>query len=930
MDGGDLIGVAISKDVELKIRWGDLGKTLTKVALNGLSAAIGLTTGLSGAISSLGGGVDAIKLKDDPGYQAWQLFMLSFAWALDQLRQDPDTDATEIRAAFRLFVDKARATVNAETAIVPRSFLERPTTLPVYRVIRDELVDQRSIFRSKTVETAESLRVRFDAAFERGVFEIWSRRRDVFQALGDALDAPGLVAAESRLQWETYRKRLVYDFEVSPVFGQEITKISLSQLYVPLRGTWRNESSEPRVMGEGIEVHSEGDESRVLIDLDSALDSWVSSDTPDEMRLIGGGPGSGKSTALKALASRQAQSQVIRPLLVPLQHISLDGDLREQINQYFTGRSDNPFTHPPLERQSVEDGPPLLLIFDGLDEIARPGVGADEIATVFVSKLNYLIGALKGDRLRKVRVVLSGRMASFQAVSKHLSIPDFARIEVHGFAPMQGDSRHPLAILDQRPFWWKQYAAIAGLDVATPPAFRDTRLRDITREPLLCYLLVLSDFAIGNWEAAAKNQNRIFEKLVNEVWERRWGEGTEISKRQGSAKSLTKSDFNRLMETIALAAWLGGDTKVCSESGFEDALQLTQCKEPWENFRREGGADVSTLAMNFYLKATDKSLRGFEFTHKSFGDYLAARAILRIAREVSDLVPRRTHVAIQDWIRASATGELSEEILRFMRDEMRMCADQGEGVDLAERIKRAFEVIENSVLHDGFPIQVSDSLSWRSCETRQRNAEAMIWAVLHSTFSAVPASKPISDRRIRIEWPEKYRSAKALVLRMSTPLSRSAFGSCLVGVNFAGCDFFGCNLSYVNLAEADLRDCNFSACYLGGVIFRNADLRGARFIRANLSHSDFAGARLGGVVFNNSILSGSRVFFKTRGKFFVNKIALCTLDPPTLRDIVRGPKKKRLAIGKRFNSDDERFFSTTAGIVLNELAPLLPVEEEGP
>ena len=86
----------------------------------------------------------------------------------------------------------------------------------------------------------------------------------------------------------------------------------------------------------------------------------------------------------------------------------------------------------------------------------------------------------------------------------------------------------------------------------------DPRLRGLTDEPLLCYLLALSGYAVDNWEEAAENRNRIYERLVNEIWKRGWGDGG----RQGAGKSLTQTHFNRLMETIALAAWRGGDTRV--------------------------------------------------------------------------------------------------------------------------------------------------------------------------------------------------------------------------------------------------------------------------------------------------------------------------------------------------------------------------------
>jgi hypothetical protein len=116
----------------------------------------------------------------------------------------------------------------------------------------------------------------------------------------------------------------VYEFEVQPVFGQEATRLSLSQLYVPLRGYWAKNDGQPE--NPVIQLLSRTHDVSML---DGELDKWARSRSEDDtVRLIGGGPGSGKSTTLRAFARRMADQQDLLPLFIPLQHIDLEGDLR--------------------------------------------------------------------------------------------------------------------------------------------------------------------------------------------------------------------------------------------------------------------------------------------------------------------------------------------------------------------------------------------------------------------------------------------------------------------------------------------------------------------------------------------------------------------------------------------------------------------------
>ena len=127
-----------------------------------------------------------------------------------------------------------------------------------------------------------------------------------------------------------------------------------------------------------------------------------------------------------------------RPLFIPLQHIDIDRDLRDAVNNFFVERIGSAFRHAPLSRDAVEHSAPLLLIFDGLDELARPGKGALEVAQLFAIKISQLINSLRGDGISAIKVIVTGRMPSFQAARKYASLADRCCYEVLGFLPRGG------------------------------------------------------------------------------------------------------------------------------------------------------------------------------------------------------------------------------------------------------------------------------------------------------------------------------------------------------------------------------------------------------------------------------------------------------------------------------------------------------------
>jgi uncharacterized protein YjbI with pentapeptide repeats len=873
--------IKFENGISLKADWGEFSSSLIKLISGGFALAFGKTDAAPSTLTALIDLGGSVGIEDTPGRKAWHLFWLSFAWAVSNVKFSSadclEAERTKLSNTIKGMIERVRDKTNGPESYVYADFFERPVQLALYQILRDEFVEARQNILLDSNESNEQLRARLDSAFSRAVFEIVSKNTEKYQSLATALNAPGRATNSFELQWEAYRQKLIYDFEVQPMFGQPSGGVSLGQAYVPLRCHWHEKANESEV------VHDLEAERHYSV-LDDLLENWSTSPCriEDSLKLIGGGPGSGKSTSLKRFAALLAKNPAVRPLYVPLQHLNLNGFLRDSINNHFLQRTQGAFNSPPLAREAIEDGPPIILLFDGLDEIARPGAGADEVASQFLAKLDQLLNSLRGDSSEVVRSIVTGRMPSFQSAKKFRGASGETAVEVVGYAPV-GHVGTTIPIddetgaIDQRPLWWSKFSAAAGLSPETPVAMSDPRLADVTNEPLLCYLLVLSGFAVNNWEEAAENRNLIYKRLIDEVWRRGWGDPSKTSDRRGPGRSLSMSQFNDLMETIAIAAWLGGDTRVASSQSFKSALTKTNAEEAWDAFSKDSGEDIANLAMNFYLKNSEEDQKGFEFTHKSFGEYLAARALIKMAKDVAKLFPRHTDLALQGWLEGTSTGVMTEDILTYLRDEIRLEAN--ENTEANEEIVKLFGALSGMVkvvLSEGLPAQKLPGKNWREIANSQKNSEVTLWSVLNACVLSLRNARQIS---IDVGFQNDRFALRNFLVRTTIGEEvESPVKKCLAQLDADGSDLFGMDLSKADFSGSSLRKAVLSGTHLMSCNLRNCDLTDARLERANLDNARFGNAQVEGLHAIDTRLDGCDLLFASLGTVQVSARTLQSAD----------------------------------------------------
>ena len=86
----------------------------------------------------------------------------------------------------------------------------------------------------------------------------------------------------------------------------------LRQIYIPLRALTEKPISYKK---------EEGNESKIVVELEKEVLDWiVQEDTRDTIRLISGGPGSGKSSFLKMISTKIASESSVKLIFIPSVH----------------------------------------------------------------------------------------------------------------------------------------------------------------------------------------------------------------------------------------------------------------------------------------------------------------------------------------------------------------------------------------------------------------------------------------------------------------------------------------------------------------------------------------------------------------------------------------------------------------------------------
>lgn len=863
---------------DVKASLGGLFKALTK-------SIVHISTGKwTELIADAGDAAAALGLKTDAGGLTWLLIRRSLLRAMLTLTAEAWLHRTQDKAeGLDALTDRLDEEISRASLEVGPEFFRQPGSLPFLKPCAGWFCQWLSA-NAFDAHRSASISQRLPSYFVYALNQEWRTHPDLYAPIVSAATTPFTTAGERERAWEHYKGWLGQELD-SPMFGEPF---SLRQLYIPLRAYWVR---KPPSSGEPHSLNDR-DQKRNVVPLTDTILSWIRSpDREDLVRVVSGGPGSGKSSVARVLTEQILLQTSWRALYVPLHRITYTGELIPAVEKFIRETGLLPGNPQPLSRENGD--PELVLIFDGLDELAMLSKNAAEIAGNFVRAVKDLVRDMNTTGLR-LRAVLTGRTVIMQSLEtefrKERAILHLCPYFVPAEEKKLYESGWPLLEKqDQRQQWWKTYGQLVGRDYAGLPAhFCQKSLVEVSSEPLLNYLLALAD-QTGKLDFQKQvSQNEIYGVLIHELYERRWAGGENFA-----LKGMTEDHFRLALEEVAVSAWHGDGRKTTvaeiNKHLPEGLLKVIQ----------EGAEHgVLRLLTAFFFRQADVRAdeNTFEFTHKSFGEYLVARRMVRMAGLMQKKVEEQRasftgwddRKCLEEWARLTGPSALTERQLEFLREEVQRSFDQ------APLWQTLFCQLIGTMLRQDFPMERLQLPDFRAMRSHSRNAGEALLCFLNAVAL-------VTQSLSRIQWPEptsfgawtkqlqgqRARGENVLALSALSWLDISQqkfdmldlYGANLqhaelrgvsgwwlmLGVaqlrwaNLEGATLRGANLKGANLEGANLEGANLFGANLEGADLKVADLRKANFEEANLKRANLLGASLAGANLAGALLEGANL-----------------------------------------------------------------------
>jgi uncharacterized protein YjbI with pentapeptide repeats len=849
-------GLSVKKPVSawnkpLKVNFKDLFKALGSAGSDVATQNwVGVGKDAVDAIAAVG------LTSKDPAELAWSLIYNSLTKAIYRLVGESQYLMTDVPSDIDPLIESLDWSFENKDLEITDDFFKHPEQLSL---VKDIQLPLRQWFEGVGVSApqAEALSNRLPSYFTFSLEDEWRRHSQDYEPITARVKTPFTEADGRARGWRLYNAWLQKEIK-EPMM---LEAFGLDDVYVPLRAYFKQkrekEKGEAEESGEALAItgrHGErGQYERVVVDLEAVLNTWLRADEKnDAIRVISGGPGSGKSSFAKIFAAHHAFKGSFPVLFIPLHQFDPTGDLIKAIGEFI--RYDEYIKENPVDPEN--DDLKLLIIFDGLDELAMQGKLAKEVAQEFVREVQDKVSQFNRRKTR-LQVVITGREVAVQDSCKdpcqmlHVFpyfVPEDERKQEND-EPYLDSAR--LLACDQRNEWWQKYGAATQREFDAMPSELDHgSLTEITAQPLLNYLVALSYVQGKLTLSETTSLNTIYADLLDAVYERGY-EGK--NRRHAAIGDMTKDQFIRILEEIALAAWHGnGRTTTVKE--IEEHCNNSGLKQLLDIFEEGAKAGVTRLLAAFYFRKSGErnSEHTFEFTHKSFGEYLTALRIVRAMERIQKQLDKRKgdmeegwdeKQALLHWAEVCGPTRMDAYLLNFLSDEVAL-----KNAEEAAKLQKTFGHLIGVMLRQGMPMEKIESplnkFSFYTANQWAINAE-------ESLLAALTVCARVTKELSKVDWPtpeafgtwiRRLQGQRTGVKNVVALLSLSLLDLSETVLDFL--DFYGANLERANLEGADLYGVTFGRASLYGANLKGASLERTNLEGANLERANLKGASL--------------------------------------------------------------------------------------
>jgi hypothetical protein len=836
-----------AKERYIRLIWNpaQLAKAILKGALS-LSGANPL-----GAADFTLSVAEAACLKDTPENRAWILVFSAIARALGTILNDYSRTHSLDPNRMGTFIIKNFAPSDAEFVITSRFFVEPAPDDIVQRVkggLREGLL---SINIQDT--DVENILARLPNYVTLALHNEWASNPSYYELIEKRLKTPFSSAVKSELNWSLYRSTL-QSVPDEHVFDETF---SLRQIYIHPRAYFREKQREDTLASASNEpgVH-ESSYTNIVVDLDATVRSWLTASDPGFTSLVlSGGPGSGKSSYAKVLASSLA-SAGLSVLFVPLHQLDVDRGVASAISAYLT--ESRVFAEPPLN--DLDRLGRVILILDGLDELQMQGKAAQEAAQGVIEDLLRYLDRVNSSSVR-ILAIITGREMAVQATEGFFRSPGQVlhllpycieqKPRPNADQPIEPPIKYsdPETLLeeDQRDIWWRKYGELTGRGYThVPEELRVGELGDVTSQPLLNYLVALTFGRGGLALTANTNINLVYRDLLEAVHERSWAPSIHPA-----VRSIPYEDFVRLLEEVALSVWHGAG-RATTLREVEEHCEKGKVKALLPAFEAGASAGVSNLLLAFYFRQKGRRKDGektFEFTHKTFAEYLTALRAIRTVKQISSQLEAHMRDSDTGWDEDESLARWTaifgpSGIDHYLRSFVRREIAARHQDDVRAWLHMLVRLMDYG-LAAGWPMSRFGQLGFGEQQRWQKNAEAALLICLN-------ACARVLEERCNISWP--------------LPTSFGDMLKRLQGQRSGGNNQpVQTSLSHLNLDKQIMHMSDFYFADLRNCSFRNSQMEFCNLVFTNLSNCDLRGANIAGSLIDGTNLQGARL---SRNKLF--------------------------------------------------------------